>query len=607
MINYDNSPWTKHYDPGVPVSLEPYPDIPLFQLLRESAQKYPTNPAVVSSAHLPVVGRVGAVLTYEQLDQATDAFGAALVDHGLKKGDRVAIVMPNVAAFLIAYFGTLKAGGIVAATNPTYPASKMRDQIDNCDAEFVVTLTLFYNTIKQIQAETKVKTVIVTNVKEYLPPLARVLFTLVREKKDGHYLEALQSGDFWLQDLLTQYAGQKPDVDVTGSDLAIFQYTGGTTGTPKAAMSQHKALVANTLQCRAVLLSRDTVDTSDEIFLGAIPFFHVYGLVTVVSFAMALGAQITLVPNARDIDDLLSVIQKYKPTIFMGVPALYNALNHHPEVTSGRVSLGSIRVCMSGSAPLPAVTKREFERLSGGNLCEGYGMSEAPTASHANPVKNENRTGSIGLPFPDMSVRIVSLEDGITEVPLGEIGEMIMSGPQLMVGYHKAPEETAQTLREIDGKTWLYTGDIARMDEDGYFYIVDRKKDMALIGGFNVYPNMIDKVLSEHPAVMDVAVAAIPHPTKEGQEALKAWIVRRPDQSVTPEELIAFCAERLARYEVPTRYAFVDALPKSSVGKTLRRELVQMELADRARSAAETDELSSLPKDVAVPVNQTGQ
>ncbi len=605
MISYDDSPWTKHYDPGVPKSLEPYPDIPLFQLLRESARKYPNNPAVVSSAHLPVVGRVGNVLTYEQLDQATDAFGAALIDHGLKKGDRVAIVMPNVAAFLIAYFGTLKAGGIVAATNPTYPASKMREQIDDCDAEFVVTLTLFYNMIKQIQPETKVKTVIVTNVKEYLPPLARVLFSLVREKKDGHFLEDVQPGDYWLQDLLIQYAGQKPDVEVTGDDLAIFQYTGGTTGTPKAAMSQHKALVANTIQCRAVLLSRDTVDASTEVFLGAIPFFHVYGLITVVGFAMALGAQIVLVPNARDIDDLLGVVQKYKPTIFMGVPALYNALNHHPEVTSGHVSLSSIRVCMSGSAPLPAVTKRKFEELSGGNLCEGYGMSEAPTASHANPVKNENRTGSIGLPFPDMSVRIVSLEDDETVVPPGEIGEMIMSGPQLMIGYHKAPEETAQTLREIDGKKWLYTGDIARMDDDGYFYIVDRKKDMALIGGYNVYPNMVDKVLAEHPAVMEVAVAAIPHPTKEGQEALKAWIVLQPGQTPDPDDLIAFASERLARYEVPTRFAFVDSLPKTSVGKTLRRELVQMELAERARLAAEEGATPTAEAAIAVPADET--
>ncbi len=587
MVTYAERPWTKHYDPGVPASLKPYPDIPLFELLRESARKAPNSPAIVSSAHLPIVGRVGSTLTYGQLDQATDALGAALVDLGLRKGDRVAIVMPNVAAFLIAYFGVLKAGGIVAATNPTYPAEKMRAQIADSGATFAITLTLFYDTIKKIQAQTKVKTVIATNVKEYLPPLARVLFSLVREKKDGHYLADVPSGDYWLQDLLTKYAEQKPNVEVTSSDLAIFQYTGGTTGVPKGAKSAHKALVANTVQCRAVLLGRmEEEEARQQVFLGAIPFFHVYGLITVVSFAMTLGARIVLVPNARDIDDLVDTIDKYKPTVFMGVPALYNALNNHPAVTSGKVSLSSINCCMSGSAPLPAPTKREFERLSGGNLCEGYGMSEAPTASHANPVKNENRTGSIGLPFPDMDVKIISLEDGETEMPVGEIGEMVMSGPQLMNGYHGMPLDNDHCLHQIDDKIWLYTGDIARMDEDGYFYIVDRKKDMALIGGFNVYPNMIDKVLGEHPAVMDVAVAAIPHPTKQGQEALKAWIVLRAGQTVRAEELIAYASERLARYEVPTRFAFVKALPKSSVGKTLRRELVQMEIDERSQATA---------------------
>ncbi|MEP7291629.1 MAG: AMP-binding protein, partial [Chloroflexota bacterium] len=263
-------------------------------------------------------------------------------------------------------------------------------------------------------------------------------------------------------------------------------------------------------------------------------------------------------------------------------------LHHHPLVTSGKVSLSTIRICLSGSAPLPPVTKREFERLSGGKLLEGFGMSEAPTATHANPVHGENRTGSIGLPFPDMDMKIVDLETGETEMPVGEAGELAMAGPQVMIGYHNKPEETTNTLRkDKNDKLWLYTGDIARMDEDGYFYIVDRKKDMALIGGFNVYPNMVEKVLAEHPAILEVGVAAIPHPDndKQGQEALKAWCVLRPEKSVTPEELIAFCSERLARYEVPTRYSFVPTLPKTTVGKTLRRELVAMEAAERAQKA----------------------
>lgn len=588
MVTYAERPWTKHYDPGVPLTLEPYPDIPLFELLKRSARNSPDNAAIVTSAHLPLLGRVGTELTYAEVEQQTDALGAALVGMGLKKGDRVALVMPNVAAFIIAYFGVLKAGGVVAATNPTYPAERMREQISDCGAQIAIVMSLFYKPIKSIQARTSINTIIVTNVKEYLPSLARPLFSLAKEKKDGHYLEALEQGDFWLQDLLTQHAGKQPNVEVRGSDLAIFQYTGGTTGIPKAAMSTHKALVANTMQMRGTLLGAQGTDGIEHIFLGAIPFFHVYGLITVVSFAMVLGAKIVLVPNARDIPDLLDVIHKFKPTIFMGVPALYNAVNNHTLVKTGKVSLSSIKVCVSGSAPLPPATKREFERLSGGKLLEGFGMSEAPTATHANPRYGENRTGSIGMPLPDMDVQIVSLEDGVTVLPVGEIGEMVMAGPQVMIGYHGMPDETDIALKkDADGKMWLYSGDIARMDEDGYFYVVDRKKDMAIIGGFNVYPSTVEKVLAEHPAVMECGVAAIPHPEKAGQEALKAWIVTHPGQSVTPDTLIAFSSERLARHEVPTRYAFVESIPRTTVGKTLRRELVQMELEARGLITAE--------------------
>lgn len=585
MVTYSDRPWVKHYDNGVPSTLEPYPQVPLHRFLQDAAAQHPKNVALVNSARLPLVGRIGAELTYAELDSLSDALAVGLIELGLKKGDRVALVMPNIAAFIISYYGVLKAGGVVAAANPTYPAEKMQFQINDCDAEIVITMSLFYNQIKQIQPRTKVKTVIVTNVKEYLPAVARALFTLVREKKQGHRIESLPEGDVWLQDVLAKHAGKKPNVDVKPDDLAIFQYTGGTTGVSKAAMSAHRALVANTVQCRAVLLGSDPdASGANEVFLGAIPFFHVYGLITVVSFALSLGARIVPVPNPRDIPDVLDTIHTFKPTIFMGVPALYNAINNHEDVKSGKIDIRSIRICMSGSAPLPPSTKREFERLSGGKLLEGFGMSEAPTATHANPVYGENRTGSIGLPFPDVDARIVSLDDGETELPVGDIGELVINGPQLMTGYHGMPTETANTLRQRDGKTWLYTGDIARMDDDGYFYIVDRKKDMALIGGFNVYPNNVEKVLADHPAVLDVAVAAVPHLEKEGLESLKAWVVVRPGSTVTSDELIAHAAPHLARYEIPNRYAFVDALPKTTVGKTLRRELVQMEMEEQEKA-----------------------
>lgn len=575
MTTYAERPWTKTYDAGVPTKLD-YPQVPLHQFLIDSAKRIPNRDALITTAEVPVAGRLTKAMTYSELDRASDALAVALGELGLKKGDRVAIVMPNCVAFAVSFFAILKAGGVVAATNPTYPADKMQYQVDDCDAEIVITLTLFYDLVKQIQPKTKVKHVIVANIKEYLPGLAKFLFTIAKEKKDGHHLESVKSGDYWFQELLKKYDGRKPNVSVTPDDLCLFQYTGGTTGVSKAAMSTHRSLVANMIQQDAVL-SVDKIPGEDEIFLGAIPMFHVFGMVAVLSAAIRMGSKIVLIVNAREINDVVGAIDKYRPTLFHGVPALYNAINNHPKIISGEYKLDSIRLCVSGSAPLPPATKTEFERLSHGRLLEGFGMSEAPTATHVNPIHGENRTGSIGLPLPDTDMMIVDVEDGRTPVPVGEPGELLMSGPQVMKGYHKMPTETANSLREIDGRTWLFTGDIARMDEDGYFYIVDRKKDMALIGGFNVYPNGVEKVLKEHPAVLEVGVAAIPHPEKVGEEALKAWIVVKPGMSVTAEELIKHCEGKLAQYEIPRRYGFIDELPKTVVGKTLRRELIRLE------------------------------
>ncbi|MEP7288052.1 MAG: long-chain fatty acid--CoA ligase [Chloroflexota bacterium] len=582
-MSYHDKPWLKKYDPDIPHTLEPYPCHPLYQFLRNTAQSSPDAVATVTSAHLPVVGRQKAEVTYRDLDSQTDALATALVDLGVKKGDRVAIVMPNCVQFIIAFYAILKAGGIVCATNPTYPAGKMQNQLKDCGATIAITLSLFYNTIKQVQKDTDVKQVVVTNIKEYLPSLAASLFTLAKENKDGHRIQRLPE-DHDFQELLKRYAGRTPNVDVQPADLAIFQYTGGTTGGPKAAMASHQALVCNVLQSKSWLVK----DDRQGVILAAIPLFHVFGMVAVMSYAVATASQLLIVTNARDTTEVLEVIDTYKPTLFDGVPAMYNAINNHPGVIAGKYKLDSIIVCVSGSAPLPPGTKRKFEELSGCKLVEGYGMSEMPTATHINPVYGENRGGSIGLPLPDMEARIVSLDDGETELAVGEIGELVLWGPQIMVGYHDLPTETNHALRpDANGKKWLYTGDIARMDEDGYFYIVDRKKDMAIIGGFNVYPNMVERVLSEHPAIHEVSVAAIPHPNPEkaGQDCLKAWVVLKPDQQATEQELIDFSAKQLARYEVPTRIEFVAALPKSSVGKVLRRELIQMEKATTEKIA----------------------
>ncbi|MCB9438264.1 MAG: long-chain fatty acid--CoA ligase [Anaerolineales bacterium] len=581
MTTYAERPWTKQYDAQVPKSLAPYPDHPLHEFLRVSAQKFPNRPLALSSAELPVVGRLKRTVTYQEIDQLSDALAVGLIDMGLKKGDRVALVMPNITQFVIAFFGVLKAGGVIAATNPSYPPVRMAHQLKDCGAKIAIVMSLFYNTVKDIQKDTDLQTIIVTNVKEFLPGPAQFLFTLLKEKKGGHRVE-IKTGDHALQDMFRNNMGKKPSVTVSKDDIAIFQYTGGTTGVAKAAMATHNALVANCLQCQAWL--KGDIPGEEEIFLAAIPMFHVFGMVAVLSFATSLGAMMVMVPDARQIQDVIENIHTYKATIFMGVPALYNAINNHEDIISGTYSLKSVRACISGSAPLPPATKRRFEELSGGVISEGFGMSEAPTATHVNPMRGENRIGSIGLPLPDMDMRIVSLEDGETDMPVGEPGELIMAGPQIMVGYHNMPTETTNVLRDSQGKRWLYTGDIARMDDDGYFYIVDRKKDMVLIGGFNVYPRAVEDVLNEHPAVLEVGVAGVPHPEKVGQESLKAWVVLKEGENITVDNLIKFASERLARYEVPTRIEIVKELPRTTVGKILRRELVQQELQERKDS-----------------------
>jgi long-chain acyl-CoA synthetase len=382
----------------------------------------------------------------------------------------------------------------------------------------------------------------------------------------------LQEGDVWMQDLLEKYRdAPRPRVDVGPDDTALFQYSGGTTGISKGAVALHRNVVANTMQMKAWFV---TSEEGKEIYLMAIPLFHVYGMVAGMAVAMASGASMVMVPNPRDLKDVLENISKHKATIFPGVPALYNGINNHPDVKAGKYELSSIKACISGSAPLMRETKEEFERLTGGKVFEGYGLSEAPTATHCNPLLGVNKTGSIGMPLPNVEVKIISLDDGETELPQGEIGEIAIHGPQVMKGYHNMPTETVNTLRTMkDGKVWLFTGDIARMDEDGYFYIVDRKKELIKPGGYQVWPREVEEALAAHPKVLEVGVAGIPDPYRG--ETVKAWIVLKPGESVNEAELKAFCKEKLAAYKVPTHYEFRDELPKTTVGKILRRELVR--------------------------------
>ncbi|MBE0681788.1 MAG: long-chain fatty acid--CoA ligase [Anaerolineales bacterium] len=559
----DRKLWQKNYDKGVPTTIE-YPKAPLFHFLEDAARKYPDRACTIFK---------GAVITYKEMDEITNRVAAALADMGVKKGDRVGIFMPNTPQFVMVYYGILKAGGAVVATNPLYTPPEIEHQASDAGIEYMFVMTNFYETIKKAQPNTKIKKLIVTNLKETLPPVLRVLFTLAKEKKGGFRIEGgLRDGDIWLQDLLGKYKdASKPNVEVGPDDTALFQYSGGTTGVSKGAVAMHRNVVANTLQIKSWMTS---LEEGREVVLMAIPLFHVYGMVAGMNFAMTCGASMVMVPNPRDLKDVLDNIAKFKATIFPGVPALYNGINNHKDVKAGKYNLSSIKACISGSAPLLRETKEQFEKLTGGKVFEGYGLSEAPTATHCNPFNGENKTGSIGMPLPDVEVKIISLDDGETELQQGEIGEIVIHGPQVMKGYHNMPTETVNTLRQMaDGKTWLFTGDIARVDEDGYFYIVDRKKELIKPGGYQVWPREVEEVVAAHPKVMDVGVAGIPDPYRG--ETVKAWIVVKPGESVTEEELKAFCKERLAAYKVPTHYEFRDELPKTTVGKILRRELVR--------------------------------
>ncbi len=574
-----DKPWVKFYDKGVPESLKPYPEIPLHQFLEDSAAQYPESVAIhFKPSHQ---GFAKSQLTYRELNDLTDRMAAALADRGVKKGDRVAIFMPNIPQFIITFYGILKAGGIVVASNPTYTQPELEHQLTDSGAVAIVCMSRFYGTVQQVLPKTQIKTVIVTNIKDYMNPLLALLFGLTKEKKSGDRVQ-LAPGHEWFKKVLAQYtAVQRPKVTVTADDKALFQYSGGTTGIPKAAVALHRNMVANTVQIKSWISG---CAPGRETMLLAIPLFHVYGMVAGMSAAVAMAAAMPMVPNPRDVASVIDAIDTYKPTLFPGVPRMYNAINNFAGIE--KHDLRSIRACISGSAPLLVDIKQKFEAITHGKLVEGYGMSEAPTASHCNPIDGLNKPGSIGVPFPDMECRIISLDDEVTPLPVGEIGELVVRGPQVMYGYHNMPTETANALRKApddpNGAPWLYTGDIARMDADGYFYIVDRKKELIKVGGYQVWPRDIEEALKQNPKVLKVAVAGIPDPAR-GDETVKAWVVLNPGQTTTEDELKKFCEDKLVNYKRPKYIEFRDDLPETMVGKVLRRELVAQEKAKQAQ------------------------
>lgn len=550
------NPWLAHYEPGIPPTLE-YPALPLHGLLEQTAARYPQRTATIF---------FGAQLSYRALDAAANRFAHALLSFGLKRGDRVALMLPNCPQFLIAFYGTLKAGGVVTAVNPLYTPRELEHQLNDAGVETLVTLTKFYPTVEAVRAKTALQRVIVTNIKESFPAALRLLFTLFKERKEGHRVRLRGvAATYWLRDVLSaQRTANGPGITVDPGDTALLQYTGGTTGTPKGAMLKHAGLVANTLQIRAWL--SDFQDAAETMLL-ALPLFHIFGMGACMSLMVHGAGTMVLLPQFRT-GDVLRAVSKYRATLFPGVPSMYVALNNSPELR--RVNLKSLRHCFSGAAPLPQEVQQRFEAHIGGHLVEGYGMTEA-NACVINPLRGTRKPGSIGIPIPDVEARIVDLATGMQTLPPGEVGELAVRCPQQMQGYWHKPDETAQVLR--DG--WVYTGDIARMDAEGFFYLVDRKKEMILSGGFNVYPRDVEEVLYMHSQVQEAAVIGTPDAFLG--ECVKAFVVPRNGVSPTPDEIIEFCRQHLVAYKVPKQVEFRASLPKTLVGKVLRRVLIEEE------------------------------
>jgi long-chain acyl-CoA synthetase len=558
-------PWLPHYDAGVPATLAPYPSRTLVDYVSEAAADSPSRPAVLFK---------GASLSFGELERLSDAFAAALKSLGVERGDRIALVLPNCPQFLIAELGAWKIGAVVSPLNPTYTERELEGPLRDHGVETIVTLTRFYERVKRVQPRTPAKRVIATNIKEYFPPFLRALFALTRERRDGDRVR-LQAGDHDFSRLLGAHRGQSvPRAPLVPSDPAVLLMSGGTTGSPKGVLGTHAGYVYSGLQIRSWMSPVLDAEGHDVILLP-LPLFHVYGNVGVQSLAWVTANPLALVPNPRDLDDVVATIRRVKPAFFNGVPTLYVALLSHPAVQGGKVDFKSIKICFSGAAALMADTKRQFEALTGGRIVEGYSLTEAMMAAVVNPALGTNKIGSVGMPLPDVRVRIFDDETGQRELPSGEVGEIAVSAPQLMSGFWNRPGETARTLRELIDRTgasqWLYTGDLGYLDGDGYLFVVDRKKDLIKTGGYQVWPREVEEILALHPGVAEVGVAGVPDEFKG--EAVKAWVVLRKASNATEAELRAHCRGQLAPYKVPSRIEFRSELPKTMVGKVLRRVL----------------------------------
>ena len=552
--------WHQFYDRVVPPSLT-YEPLVLPERLARSAEAYPDAPAVLF---------LGARLTYRQLQDQVSRLATALAGLGVTRGTRVAIHLPNLPQTVIAYYATLSLGAQVVMTNPLYVERELEHQWNDADCQVAVTADFLYESrLRHIRSRLPVRHYIVASIPEYLPFPLRQLAPLKLRRMKPPAIARVTAGPGVLRfrRLVDATEPDPPAVSISLDDIAALQYTGGTTGVSKGAMLTHRNLSANVQQSITWLHCTH----GSEVVLSALPLFHVFGMTVCMNFPIGAAAAMVLLPNPRDIPELVKAVVKSRVTLFMGVPAMFHAITHFPDIE--HQDIRCVKACFSGSAPLPTAVVERFEALTGSHIVEGFGLTETSPVTHVNPWEGIRKAGSIGIPFPDTDCRIVDLDTGTRDLPPGEPGELVIKGPQVMAGYWNMPDETANVLR--DG--WLHTGDIATMDADGYFWIVGRKKDMILASGYNVYPDEVDDVLMRHPAVVEAATIGVPD-VKRG-ESIKSFVVLKPGEHATAEQIVAYCRSNLAAYKVPRIVEFRESLPKSGILKILRRELREQELA----------------------------
>ena len=550
-IPYKDKPWLTQYDTNVQESLT-YEEVCLPEFLTRSSAKFPDKMALLFE---------GYTLTYRQLDQMVDQCASALTKVGIKKGTSVAILLPNLIPCVAAYYAVLKIGAICVMNNPLYSDRELEHQFNDSKSCIIITLDLLVKRMVALRPKTSVKQIIYTSIGDYLPFPKNLLFPLIGPKKKLSAKVTPASDVYKWKEFLK--FGTEPSLKVPPSfeDVAMYQYTGGTTGVSKGVMLTHSNLSKQIQQ----IATWFPAFNDDEIMFGALPFFHVFGLSCSMNLAVYCGWGNVLIPKPQPAF-LLKAINKFRPTFVPLVPTMYIGMLNHPDIA--KTDITSIKGCFSGSASMPQEVIKAFEDRTGATIVEGYGLTETCPVTHINPFRGKRKAGSIGLPITDTKARIVDLADGTTDMPVGEIGELLIKGPQVMKGYWRQPEATAEALSS-DG--WVHTGDIAKMDEEGYFYIVDRKKDMIISGGYNVYPRDIEEVFFGHPKVLEVCVIGVAHPTRG--EAVKLFAVLKEGKTATKEELLEYCKDKLAKYKWPEEIVFRKELPKSTVGKVLKKDL----------------------------------